>query len=41
MKGHLDVKVYVLRPLLMQRISKFRAIKGKKFVKGTRKENKM
>jgi hypothetical protein len=41
MKGHLVVTVYVLRPLLMQWILKFRAIKGKQFVKGTRKENKM
>jgi hypothetical protein len=40
MKGHLDVKIDVSRPLLMKWISKFRAIWGK-FEKGTRKEKKM
>jgi hypothetical protein len=39
MKGHLEVK-FVLRSLLRQWISKFRAIWGKQFEKGTGKRRK-
>jgi hypothetical protein len=37
MKGHFDVKIYVLRPFLRKEISKFRAVWGKQFEKGRRK----
>jgi hypothetical protein len=41
MKGHFDVKIYILKALLMKQISKFRAVWGIQFEKGTRKEKKL
>jgi hypothetical protein len=41
MKEHLDVKTYILRPLLTKQIPKLRAVWGKQFEKGTRKAKKL
>jgi hypothetical protein len=41
MKRHFDIKIYILRPLLMKQIPKFRAIWGKQFEKGTGKVKKL
>jgi hypothetical protein len=41
MKEHFDVKIYILRPLLMKQIPKLRAVWGKQFEKRDKKIKKL